>query len=214
LQRRLDALIADFTREILEAIGRTNLAEIVPARTAAKLKMVTAPKSRAKAAPRPPKKARRPARTQPVRVQRAESARVQRAAAPVRVERAEPVAEVALDPRTLEKMLLGAMRGAAPMNREDVLDSAAIGGVNLESARKVLDGLVERGIVGTANLSGAPLLFIKPSQPRRRVAKEKPSPAVAAASPVEAEPWKPTVIRRKKASADETAPANDATSEG
>jgi hypothetical protein len=98
------------------------------------------------------------------------------------------------------------------MNREDVLDSAAIGGEHLERARVILDGLVERGVIGTANLSGAPLLFIKPPATRRRAPKkatEKPAEPAAAA----VETWKPTVIRRKKTSAEETAPANDSSAE-
>jgi hypothetical protein len=209
LQRRLDALIADFTRDILTTIGRVNLAEIVPARTAKKLARAletderkAPPRKRVVRAPAPPKPKKEAKKEQ-------EKASVEPPAPKRRVVHAVPSAPPAPDARTLEKMLLGAMRGAAPMNREDVLDSAAIGADHLESARAILDGLVERGVIGTANLSGAPLLFIKPPATRRRAPKKaEGKPAEPAAAPVEA--WKPTVIRRKKASAEETAPANDA----
>ncbi|MGZ3421740.1 MAG: hypothetical protein ACXVEF_11390 [Polyangiales bacterium] len=201
LQRRLDSLIANFTREILEVIGRANLSEIAPGRIPGKLARTQKPAPKGRKAPEPKAAAPKPAPAAPARVPR----KVVAAAA--------PAPEPAPDARTLERMLLGALRGAAPMNREDVLDSAGIGGDHLESARKVLDGLVERGVIGSANLSGSPLLFIKPSQTtRRRARKEKPASVVVAAQPAP-EPWKPTVIRRKKTTAEDSqadfTPAND-----
>jgi hypothetical protein len=112
------------------------------------------------------------------------------------------------------------------MSREDLVDAAGLGPI----AAPVVDDLIARGVLGTAEVGGGGLLFLKQKRLGRSRARsgastisrttareappassEQPKEALepqkveTQAAPVPAappaEPWRPTVIRRKKQTA-------------
>ncbi len=145
--------------------------------------------------------------------------------------RREPIAADAV---AIERALLSALKSAPILAQADLLDAAGIGAEVSAFAEQVISALLASGVLGSAAMGGTPLLFAKSkarpvgrprgsrNETRPRAAStittglvetapeatEGSSTSEAKPQAPAAEPWRPTVIRRKKATI-EAADVND-----
>lgn len=217
LRHRLDQLLENFTaelvrlvaahsRELLRASAASAPSRVTP-RVPAK-RQLPAPKAGARASKSPrvgasPKAPKAPKGPKP-------AATPKRPAIVTRLASAAPAAPTARTGGVLERALLSALR-ASPVALADLLESAGIDADEMAEARRLVEALIARGLIGESTFSGAPLLFAK--APVRTPVKRRPrvvgaptvtpllAPGSDAAPAAPAAPeaaWRPTVIRRKK----------------
>jgi hypothetical protein len=215
LRHRLDQLLENFTAELVRLVAAHSrellrtiaTPSVAPTRKqAAAKRKIEAPKSPARA-PKGPRVVAVAKAPKPAATPRPAPPAKRAAAAPRIVPVAVPVARTG---SALERALLSALR-ASPVALADLLESAGIDADEMPEARKLVESLIARGLIGESTFSGAPLLFAK--APVRTPAKRRPravatatvtpllSPAAADAPAAAAAPepaWRPTVIRRKK----------------
>lgn len=199
LRQKIDALTSAFTHEIIRLIRAAPLTEILPARAVRELARAESAREAVRT---------KVGRDKPARAKRGAAARPRRASvkpppAVVETRRPSRVPEPPAAKPVTEKAVLGVLHGP-PMTMKAMLEALGVGSDQSIETMLLVDGLVERGLVGRAAAGAETLFFPKKKERRTRARREVPKIVAQPEAPTsEPQPtWKPTVIRRKKASAD------------